>query len=80
MKFNKTISEAEIGALQPQKPGERTQIDIDDLNNPALKNILNRIEQTKKRHAQELMALEKQLEIVKTQNNKKQTGPGVPGL
>jgi len=27
MKFKKTISEAEIGALQPQKPGEqRAQI------------------------------------------------------
>lgn len=81
MKFDKTINEAEIGSLQPQKPGEqKTQIDLDDLNNPALKNILNRIEQTKKRHAQELMALEKQLEMVKMKNNKKQPGPGVPGL
>jgi len=82
MKFNKTINEAGIGGVvQSQNTGEqRTQIDIADLNNPALKNILSRIEQTKKRHAQELVALEKQLEAAKAQNNKKQTGPGVPGL
>jgi len=81
MKFDKTINEAEIGSLQPQEPGEqKTQIDLDDLNNPDLKNILNRIEQTKKRQAQELMALEKQLEMVRMRNNKKQPGLGVPGL
>jgi len=75
MKFNRTINE-----INTNTSNQPAQIDFDDLNNPALKNILSRIEQTKKRHAQELINLEKQLESIKAQNNKKQSGAGVPGL
>lgn len=76
MKFNRSLNEAG----QQQVP--QNQIDVGDLNNPQLKNILNRIEQTKKRHAKEIEGLMKQLEQVKAKNNtgsKPQQG-GVPGM
>ncbi len=63
MKFNNTLVEAETY-------NQTSTLDLDDLANPRLKNILTRIEQTKIRHAKEIEGLQKQLEQVKTQNNK----------
>lgn len=70
MKFIEIISEAEI---------QKNQIDAADLTNPQLKNILNRIEQTKKKHQAEMQNLMKQLEQVKAKNNQKMnTQGGIP--
>lgn len=72
----------EMGAEPPQAEPSQNQVDIEDLNNPRLKNILTRIEQTKKRHAKELEGLMKQLEMVKAKNNKTKpaNGNNVPGM
>jgi predicted PurR-regulated permease PerM len=81
MKFNKIIGEE---LAQQVASTNAQQIQLDDLSNPALKAILNQIQQTKERHAKELENLTKKLEQVRAQTNRqqgqKQQSAGVPGL
>lgn len=72
----------EVGEQNQQQGQQQNQVDLQDLSNPQLKNILNRIEQAKKRHAKEIENLMKQLEQVKAKNNTgtPKPGAGVPGM
>jgi hypothetical protein len=70
MKLSKVLNE--VGEIQQAlQDQDQAQVDVDDLSNPALKSILQKIQNLKVNYEKQLQALQKQMENVKVQSQRK---------
>jgi hypothetical protein len=79
MKFNKVLNEAG-NALPVLQNQDGSKVDVDDLSNPNLKSILQKIQNLKINYDKQLQSLQKQLENTKIQAQRKNTANADPNV